>query len=54
MLILARKESQTLTIGDNITVTIVRIAGGKVTLGIEAPNEVSIVRDDAKDKEARE
>jgi carbon storage regulator len=44
MLVLSRKEGQKLVIGDNVVVTVNRIAGNRVTIGIEAPREVSIVR----------
>jgi carbon storage regulator len=44
MLVLTRKLMEKLYIGDDICVTIVRIEGGQVRLGIEAPREVSVVR----------
>ena len=44
MLVLSRKVSEKLVIGDNIVLTINRISGGRVTLGIEAPGSVKIVR----------
>lgn len=44
MLVLSRKVGQRLVIGDNITVVINRIAGNRVTLGIEAPDDVHIMR----------
>jgi len=44
MLVLSRKIGEKLVIGDNITVVVSRVAGNRVTLGIEAPNEVRIVR----------
>ena len=44
MLVLSRKIGERITIGDNITVVIQRIAGGRVSLGVEAPREVSILR----------
>ena len=46
MLVLSRKESQRIRLGDSIVVTIVKISGGKVCLGIEAPNNVLVLRDD--------
>lgn len=48
MLILSRKECEGVTIGDNIIVTIERIEGGKVKLGIKAPREVPVVRTEKK------
>jgi carbon storage regulator len=44
MLVLTRKLMEKLYIGDNICVTVVRLEGGQVRLGIEAPREVSVVR----------
>ena len=44
MLVLSRKVGQELVIGDNIRITVNRVGGSRVTLGIEAPNEVRIVR----------
>jgi carbon storage regulator CsrA len=44
MLVLSRKKGQELVIGDGIRVVINRVAGNRVTLGIVAPPEVSVVR----------
>lgn len=44
MLVLSRKIGEKLIIGDNITVTINRVSGNRITLGIEAPQNVRIVR----------
>jgi carbon storage regulator CsrA len=44
MLVLSRKIGEKLVIGDNITVVVSKIAGNRVTLGIEAPGDVRIVR----------
>ena len=44
MLVLTRKLMEKLFIGDDICVTVVRIEGGQVRLGIEAPRDVSVVR----------
>jgi carbon storage regulator len=44
MLVLSRKLGEKLVIGDNISVVISRVAGNRVTLGIEAPANVRIVR----------
>ena len=44
MLVLTRKLMEKLFIGDDICVTVVRLEGGQVRLGIDAPREVSVVR----------
>jgi carbon storage regulator len=44
MLVLTRKPSEKIHIGDNVVVTVVRTKGNAVRLGIEAPEHVSIVR----------
>jgi carbon storage regulator len=44
MLVLSRKVGESFVIGDNIVVTVVRIAGGGVRIGIEAPNNCSVLR----------
>ena len=44
MLVLTRKENEVIQIGDGIRVTVVRIQGGRVRIGIDAPNDVRIMR----------
>ena len=44
MLILSRKLNQQIVIGDDITVTVVRIRGDEVRLGIEAPDDTAVDR----------
>jgi carbon storage regulator len=44
MLVLTRKLMERLYIGDNICITVVRLEGGQVRLGIDAPRDISIVR----------
>src|SRR5215472_616671 len=44
MLVLTRKLMEKLFIGDDICVTVVRLEGGQVRLGIDAPRHVSVVR----------
>lgn len=48
MLVLSRKVGERLVIGGNITVVISRVAGNRVTIGIEAPDDVRIVRGELK------
>ena len=51
MLVLSRKESERIRLGDSIVITIVRVSGDKVRLGIEAPPEVLVLRDELKPHE---
>ncbi len=44
MLVLTRKLQEKITIGDDITVTILRIKGQQVRVGIEAPKDVRVLR----------
>jgi len=44
MLVLTRKLMERLFIGDDICVTVVRLEGGQVRLGIDAPRDISVVR----------
>lgn len=44
MLVLSRKESEKIMLGDDIVLTIVRVSGDRVRLGIEAPSEMLILR----------
>jgi carbon storage regulator len=46
MLVLSRKESQRIRLGDSIVITVVRVAGDKVRLGIEAPRDLVVLRDE--------
>ena len=46
MLVLSRKQSQRIRLGDSITVTVVRISGDKVRLGIDAPPDMLVLRDE--------
>lgn len=43
-LVLTRRLGEKIIIGDSITVTLVRIEGGEVRIGIEAPDSVPIMR----------
>ena len=54
MLVLTREINQSILIGGNITVTFLSQRGSKIRLGVEAPDDVTVVRDNAKNKEPRE
>jgi len=45
MLILSRRASEKLTIGNNVTITVCNVKGGEVKLGIDAPASVVVMRD---------
>ncbi len=46
MLVLARKESERIFIGRSIILTVVKVQGTVVRLGIEAPPEIDIIREE--------
>lgn len=46
MLVLSRKKDERIIIGDTITVMVIEIRGDKVRLGISAPKEVSVHREE--------
>jgi carbon storage regulator len=44
MLVLSRRQSERIKLGDSIVLTVVKVAGDRVRLGIEAPSDVLILR----------
>ncbi|WP_119344040.1 carbon storage regulator CsrA [Facilibium subflavum] len=46
MLILTRKTGETVMIGDDVTVTVLGVKGNQVRLGINAPKDVSVHREE--------
>lgn len=52
MLVLSRKESEKIKLGDDIVLTIVRVSGDRVRLGIDAPPELLILRAELDPAEA--
>ena len=54
MLVLSRQRDQSIMIGDDIVITIVDIRGDKVRLGINAPNDVPVHRQEVYDAIKRE
>jgi carbon storage regulator len=49
MLVLSRKTNEKIVIGDDIFVTVIEIRGDKVRLGIEAPSDVDVHREEIYD-----
>ena len=54
MLVLSRKKDEKIVIGDNITIMVIEIRGDKVRLGIEAPREVTVHRQEVYEAIQRE
>jgi carbon storage regulator len=50
MLVLTRRRMQTLMIGDSVTITILDIRGGQVRLGVNAPRDIGVHREEAFDR----
>jgi carbon storage regulator len=46
MLVLSRKPGERILIGDNVAITVVRIGPNSVRLGIDAPRDMNIVREE--------
>ena len=54
MLVLSRQRDESIVIGDNVVITIVDIRGDKVRLGIEAPGEIPVHRQEVYEAIQRE
>ena len=54
MLVLSRKKDEKIIIGENITLMVIEIRGDKVRLGIDAPKDVSVHREEVYDAIRRE
>jgi len=54
MLVITRRPKEKVMIGDDITVTITKIAGNNVFLGIKAPPNVKIMREEIYDPGKKE
>ena len=46
MLVLARKPGERIRIGDNVVITLTRISGNTARIGIDAPDDVLILREE--------
>ena len=54
MLVLSRKKDEKIVIGENITLMVIEIRGDKVRLGIDAPRDVAVHREEVYDAIKRE
>ena len=54
MLVLSRKKDEKIVIGDSITQMVIEIRGDKVRLGIEAPRDVTVHREEVYEAIKRE
>lgn len=52
MLVLSRRSNETIHIGDDIVITVVRVQGDKVRIGIDAPTDVRVMRGELLEQEA--
>ncbi len=50
MLVLSRKVNERICIGDDVFVTVVGVQGNRVSLGIEAPEQIPIRRQEVMDR----
>ena len=48
MLVLSRCEGEKILVGDDIVITVCRVNGGQVRIGIEAPREILVIREELK------
>ena len=46
MLVLSRKKNESVVVGDNVQITVLEITGNRVRLGINAPHEVPVMREE--------
>jgi carbon storage regulator CsrA len=46
MLVLGRKVHETITIGDKIRITVLRVSGNRAWLGVEAPENIAVIREE--------
>lgn len=54
MLILTRRVGETVMIGNNVTVTVLGVKGNQVRVGVNAPKEVAVHREEIYDRIKRE
>lgn len=54
MLILTRRQGETIRIGEDVSVTVVGVNGSQVRLGIDAPKDVAVDREEIAERKQRE
>lgn len=54
MLILTRRIGETLMVGDDVTITVLGVKGNQVRIGINAPKDLAVHREEIYDKIQRE
>lgn len=54
MLVLSRKPGESVTVGDEVRITVLSISGKQVRIGIEAPNDIAVHREEIYNKIASE
>ena len=54
MLCLARKIGEQIVINDNITIKVLKLSGSRVVVGIEAPKEIRVIREELTDVDLTE
>ena len=52
MLVLSRKERERIRLGDSIVLTVIQVSGDRVRIGVEAPADVLILRDELEPQSA--
>lgn len=53
MLVLQRMPHQSIVIGGNVRITVMRVKDNKVRLGIEAPREIEVMREELLEEQVR-
>ncbi len=54
MLILTRRVGETLMVGDDVTITVLGVKGNQVRIGVNAPKDVAVHREEIYDRIRRE